>query len=309
MASAMKIDYQTSKVYTNINLEMPPEYYDYDNFQVQWGDQETYEICRKIGRGKYSEVFEGWNIKTEEKCVIKVLKPVKKKKIRREVKILQNLYGGPNIVRLLDTVRDSQSRIPSLIFEYVNNVDYRILYPQFTDYDIRYYMFRLLKALDYCHSRGIMHRDVKPHNVMIHHEQRQASPELLVDFQLYDYSLDLWSFGAMLAGMVFRKEPFFHGQDNDDQLVVISKVLGTISLQEYLKKYNLMLGKQYERRIRQCRSIPWSRFVTPQNKKYMSNELFDLLDKVLRYDHQQRLTAKEAMSHPYFEHVAKSEDI
>jgi casein kinase II subunit alpha len=76
-------------------------------------------------------------------------------------------------------------------------------------------------------------------------------PELLVDFQLYDYSLDLWSFGAMLAGMVFRKEPFFHGQDNDDQLVVISKVLGTISLQEYLKKYNLMLGKQYERRIRQ----------------------------------------------------------
>lgn len=37
MASAMKIDYQTSKVYTNINLEMPPEYYDYDNFQVQWG--------------------------------------------------------------------------------------------------------------------------------------------------------------------------------------------------------------------------------------------------------------------------------
>ena len=55
----------------------------------------------------------------------------------------------------------------------------------------------------------------------------------------------------MLAGMVFRKEPFFHGQDNDDQLVVISKVLGTISLQEYLKKYNLMLGKQYERRIRQ----------------------------------------------------------
>lgn len=71
-------------------------------------DQETYEICRKIGRGKYSEVFEGWDIKTEEKCVIKVLKPVKKKKIRREVKILQNLDGGPNIVRLLDTVRDSQ---------------------------------------------------------------------------------------------------------------------------------------------------------------------------------------------------------
>ncbi|EIE87881.1 hypothetical protein RO3G_12592 [Rhizopus delemar RA 99-880] len=271
MASAMKIDYQTSKVYTNINLEMPPEYYDYDNFQVQWGDQETYEICRKIGRGKYSEVFEGWDIKTEEKCVIKVLKPVKKKKIRREVKILQNLDGGPNIVRLLDTVRDSQLRL----------IDWGLadFYIPHTQYNVR--------VSSRCYK----------------------GPELLVDFQLYDYSLDLWSFGAMLAGMVFRKEPFFHGKDNDDQLVVISKVLGTVSLQEYLKKYNLILGKQYERKIRQCRSIPWSRFVTAQNKKYMSNELFDLLDKILRYDHQQRLTAKEAMSHPYFEHVAKSEDV
>ncbi|KAG1463347.1 hypothetical protein G6F46_002787 [Rhizopus delemar] len=284
MASAMKIDYQTSKVYTNINLEMPPEYYDYDNFQVQWGDQETYEICRKIGRGKYSEVFEGWDIKTEEKCVIKVLKPVKKKKIRREVKILQNLDGGPNIVRLLDTVRDSQSRIPSLIFEYVNNL--RLIDWGLADFYIPHTQYNV-RVSSRCYK----------------------GPELLVDFQLYDYSLDLWSFGAMLAGMVFRKEPFFHGKDNDDQLVVISKVLGTVSLQEYLKKYNLILGKQYERKIRQCRSIPWSRFVTAQNKKYMSNELFDLLDKILRYDHQQRLTAKEAMSHPYFEHVAKSEDV
>ena len=63
---------------------------------------------RKIGRGKYSEVFEGINIVNNEKCVIKVLKPVKKKKIKREIKILQNLAGGPNIISLLDVVRDPQ---------------------------------------------------------------------------------------------------------------------------------------------------------------------------------------------------------
>ncbi len=61
-----------------------------------------------LGRGKYSEVFEGINIVNYQKCVIKVLKPVKKKKIKREIKILQNLSGGPNIVALLDVVRDSQ---------------------------------------------------------------------------------------------------------------------------------------------------------------------------------------------------------
>ena len=49
-------------------------------------------------------------------------------------------------------------------------------------------------------------------------------PELLVDLQDYDYGLDLWSLGCMFAGMIFRKEPFFYGHDNYDQLVKIAKV-------------------------------------------------------------------------------------
>lgn len=128
-----------------------------------------------------------------------------------------------------------------------------------------------------------MHRDVKPHNVMIDHENRKLrlidwglaefyhpgqvlnyllqlkkyylnhrmnlcdfrkqlfifyfflfqeynvrvasryfkGPELLVDYQMYDYSLDMWSLGCMLASMIFRKEPFFHGHDNYDQVIII----------------------------------------------------------------------------------------
>ena len=98
------------------------------------------------GRGKYSEVFEGINVALYQKCVIKVLKPVKKKKIKREIKILQNLCGGPNVIKLLDVVRDPQSKTPSLIFEYVNNTDFKVLYPTLNDYDIRYYIFELLKV-------------------------------------------------------------------------------------------------------------------------------------------------------------------
>jgi casein kinase II subunit alpha len=66
--------------------------------------------------------------------------------IKREIKILQNLYGGPNIVTLLDVVRDDDSKTPSLVFEYVDNTDFRVLYPTLSDYDIRYYIFELLKA-------------------------------------------------------------------------------------------------------------------------------------------------------------------
>lgn len=77
-----------------------------------------------------------------------MLKPVKKKKIKREIKILQNLAGGPNIVALLDVVRDPLSKIPSLVTEYVNNIDFKALYPRFSDIDVRFYMLELLKVPD-----------------------------------------------------------------------------------------------------------------------------------------------------------------
>ena len=135
-----------ARVYADANARRPREYWDYESLTVRWGEQEDYEVVRKIGRGKYSEVFEGVNVANDCKCVVKILKPVKKKKIKREIKILQNLCGQTNIIRLLDVVRDPQSKTPCLIFEYVNNTDFKVLYPTLTDHDIRYYIFELLKA-------------------------------------------------------------------------------------------------------------------------------------------------------------------
>jgi hypothetical protein len=123
-----------ARVYADVNQHMPRAYWDYDSVNISWGVLENYEVVRKIGaraclvatqssppanqawpgRGKYSEVFEGINVVNYQKCVIKVLKPVKKKKIKREIKILQNLSGGPNIVGLLDVVRDSQVSLVDL---------------------------------------------------------------------------------------------------------------------------------------------------------------------------------------------------
>jgi len=107
IASARKTA-SMARVYADVNQQMPRSYWDYDSVNIAWGVLENYEVVRKIGRGKYSEVFEGINVANYQKCVIKVLKPVKKKKIKREIKILQNLSGGPNIVALLDVVRDNQ---------------------------------------------------------------------------------------------------------------------------------------------------------------------------------------------------------
>lgn len=323
-----------ARVYVDVNVQRPAEYWDYDNLSIDWGDQEDYEVIRKIGRGKYSEVFSGVNMNTNSMCVIKILKPVKKKKIKREIKILQNLCGGKNIIKLLDVVRDPQSKTPSLVFEHVNNTDFKVLYPTLTDYDIRYYIHELLKALDFCHSNGIMHRDVKPHNVMIDHEKRELrlidwglaefyhpgreynvrvasryfkGPELLVDLQEYDYALDMWSLGCMFASMIFRKEPFFHGHDNYDQLVRIAKVLGTDELTAYLEKYDLELHPQFDGVLGRHTRKPWNRFISQDNQHLVSDEAMDFLDKLLRYDHQERLTAQEAMAHPYFAPVRERE--
>ncbi|KAJ3022400.1 UNVERIFIED_CONTAM: Casein kinase II subunit alpha [Siphonaria sp. JEL0065] len=320
-----------ARSYATANAERARDYWDYDNLNIVWGNQDNYEILRKIGRGKYSEVFDGINVANNSKCVIKVLKPVKKKKIKREIKILQNLSGGINVIQLLDIVRDPMSKTPALIFECVNNTDFKVLYPKLTDLDVRFYILELLKALDFCHSRGIIHRDVKPHNVMIDHEKRQLrlidwglaefyhpgteynvrvasryfkGPELLVDFQEYDYSLDMWSLGCMFASMIFRKEPFFHGHDNYDQLVKIAKVLGTDELFVYLDKYGIELDPHFDEVLGRYPRKPWSRFVNADNERYISPEAIDFLDKLLRYDHQDRLTPLEAMDHPYFNPVA-----
>lgn len=316
-----------ARVYADVNEKRPRDYWDYENLAVTWGDQEKYEVIRKIGRGKYSEVFDGMNVVSGEKCVVKILKPVKKKKIKREIKILQNLCGGPNIIKLLDVVRDPHSKTPCLIFEYVNNLDFKVLYPTLTDFDVRYYIYEVLIGLDHCHANGIMHRDIKPHNIVIDHSQRKLriidwglaefyhpgreynvrvasryfkGPELLVDLQDYDYALDMWSLGCMLSGMVFKKEPFFHGHDNYDQLVKIAKVLGTDDLQSYLDKYDLELDPHLESLVGRHTRKPWKKFVTSENAHLANPDAIDFIDKLLRYDHQERLTAQEAMAHPYF---------
>lgn len=324
-----------ARTYADVNINKPQDYWDYETHVIKWNKLDDYEIGEKMGRGKYSDVFEATNKSNEEKCAIKFLKPVKKKKIKREIKILNNLRRGVNIITLLAVVRDPVSRAPGLVFEYINNTYYRQLYPVLTDYDIRFYLYELLKALDYCHSMGIMHRDVKPGNILIDHENRKLrladwglaefyhptmayrvsiasrhfkGPELLLDFKLYDYSLDMWSFGCILAQMIFRKAPFFHGSDNYDQLVQIVKILGTEDLAQYVETFQIQSNS-----ISQSNDIwklQYSRgklvnFVNPENCHLVSLEALDLLDKLLRYNHYERLSAKEAMGHAYFYPVVK----
>lgn len=90
----------------------------------------------------------------------------------------------------------------------------------------------------------------------------------------------------MYASIIFRKEPFFHGNSNSDQLVKIAKVLGTEELFDYLDKYEIELDQQYDDILGRFPRKPWTSFVNSENQRFISKEALEFLDGLLRYDHQ-----------------------
>ncbi len=80
-------------------------------------------------------------------------------------------------------------------------------------------------------------------------------------YEYYHYSLDIWSLGVMMAGMIFGKEPFFKGADNYDQLDQIARVLGTEELYQYINKYNIQLEAALERILGDHKSQKLTSFI------------------------------------------------
>jgi casein kinase II subunit alpha len=340
---------------------------------------ESFQITRRLGTEKFSDVFEALYVgskplvtrhaeivnthrdQSPELVVLKVLKPVSPRKIRRELLVLQHASKIPSLVRILGIVIPPEPssdqvtlpRMPSIVLEHAgpycqwfchgktnsNVANQSEMSPFLSDYEIRYYLYHLLLALDKLHAQGMMHRDVKPRNVLINRAHRKVrhppltlidlgladfyvpqnaynvrvasrhykSPELLVGFESYDYALDIWGVGCILAGLLCRREPFFRGKDNIDQLGRIISALGTNDLLVYLQKYNIphteslqdLLAKyQPHHQVRQ----PWLRWMA-EGVQRPSRDGLDLLDKLLVYDHEKRLTARQAMQHPFFDVV------
>jgi casein kinase II subunit alpha len=254
-----------------------PTYYDFESYSFPPTDDDgipikstdDYMLVRRLGAGKFSDVFEAVDVQLEQLLltnnnsnqqkiidprslvVLKCLKPVAERKIKRELLVLQHASKLPNLARLLAVVIPSDyhdankkyklQSMPSLVLEHAG-VDSQWLCHSKDDYlkeeEIRYFLYHLLVALDHLHSLGIMHRDVKPRNVLIDRSgatlmlidlgladfympdtrynvrvasRHYKSPELLLGNEHYDYAIDMWGVGCILVGLLLRREPFFRG--------------------------------------------------------------------------------------------------
>jgi len=301
----------------------------YMNYQFDIGDTNNYIVEAKIGRGRYSDVYEGKDLKTSEKVVIKILKPITKIKIIREICVLKTLKKCPNIVEITDVIKEKDSDIYIIIFKSISGIELKNCYLNISPDDLKLYMYKIIQCMEYAHSKGIMHRDIKSTNIAINNETKDLNifdwglsdfyikdykytltigsryykaPELLMEYKKYDFSIDMWSVGCLFGAILFQIDFLFKGDSNLDQLVKIAKHFGYEEINKFLEKYqkDCFLASKIKNKIKDYTKKTWDEYINEKNKYLISDEAIDLLNKLLEIDHEKRITAKEALNHNYF---------
>ena len=284
---------------------------------------EKYAKVEKVGEGTYGVVY---------KCRIKETNDfVALKKIRlenedegipstsiREISILKQLRH-PNIVYLIDLIHGEKKLY--LVFEYMDHdlkrfldINNGPLSPEL----VKSYLFQILIAINFCHSKRILHRDLKPQNLLIDkdgiikvadfglarsfgvpiktltHEILTLwyrAPEILLGQKEYSTPVDMWSIGLIFYEMAHRK-PLFAGDCEIDQIFKIFQMFGTPN----------------EKTWPGVTKLPEFKLTFPQFKgkginaynRNIDNVGLDLLSKMIQLDPSKRISAKQALQHPYF---------
>lgn len=285
---------------------------------------QKYEKLEKIGEGTYGTVFKAKNRETHE---IVALKRVRlddddegvPSSALREICLLKELKHK-NIVRLYDVLHSDKKL--TLVFEHCDQ-DLKKYFDSLNgdiDLDVvKSFMYQLLRGLAFCHSHNVLHRDLKPQNLLINKngELKLADfglarafgipvkcysaevvtlwyrpPDVLFGAKLYTTSIDMWSAGCIFAELANAGRPLFPGSDVDDQLRRIFKLLGTPTEETWSGMTQLPDFKPfptYQPNMSLSQVVP-----------KLGNRGRDLLQRLLVCNPVGRISAEDAMQHSYF---------
>ena len=316
-----------SKKYANVSESLYPLFEPYSKMKINYGDITKYKISYSIGSGKFSTVFCG----TDGKKVfaMKIFKEIRQNCIKREIFIHLALKKCPLLVRLHDILKDPVSKCTILVLKYHKSKDWKEYFPKMNLHDTKLYMYNLLSALEECHSHGIMHRDVKQHNILYdpktkefhlgdfglaevyfpNHQyevgvgtSRFMAPELLISYRYYSYAVDIWSAAVVLAEILFGS-PFFKGEYPLDILRSITKIFTSSPVLVFAEKVNLNVMGYLLDNLSSI-SLPTFEECFKRVKPSMRDpQLFDLIRRMFVIDPSMRITASDALNHPVFDDI------
>jgi len=268
--------------------------------------------------------FKGVQISTGRKVAIKKIKLSKFNdgfdiSAIREIKFLQELRH-PNIIELIDVFSNKTNL--NLVLEFLDSDLEMIIKAKevvFSVADIKSWMLMTLRGLYHCHRSFVLHRDLKPNNLLISSTGQlkiadfglsrdygepnkpmttevvtrwYRAPELLFGAKEYGYSVDMWSVGCIFAELMLRT-PYLPGESDMEQLNIIFQALGTPTEETWPGLKSLPVPSSFEFPI--YPKTPWRNLFTAA-----ANDALDLLEKMLTYNPNKRISAQDALLHPYF---------
>lgn len=285
-----------------------------------------FERFEKIGQGTYSSVYRARDMETGKIFALKKVRfdnfqPESVRFMAREITILRKL-DHPNIIKLEGVIASRLSCSIYLVFEYMeHDLSGLLSCPdiKFSDSQIKCYMKQLLSGLEHCHSRAVMHRDIKVSNILVNNEgilklvdfglanflrsknkQPLTSrvvtlwyrpPELLLGSTSYGESVDLWSVGCVFAEL-FLGRPLFKGRNEVEQLHKIFKLCGSPP-DEYWKTSRLPLATMFKPQH------PYESTLRERCKEFPKSAV-RLIETFLSIEPYKRGTATSALDSVYF---------